>query len=181
MSLDSLTTDHPLESDRVGYAIANLGQAINELDLALAVDAQLDDRARWLKVLEHSGDGLYQQLAMVVANLKSLMAKQMPFGEDVEVQGAGLLTYSRRSGSKVWKWSALLPVLAAQIADEVFDQETGEIPPLAIVCERAMTRLGDVIGLTPSKQGRTGELEKRHIDVKKYVVTEGGEPSVRFK
>jgi hypothetical protein len=91
-----------------------------------------------------------------------------------------VLTYARRGGTTKWAWPELLPILSAQIADEVFDRTSGEIPPLAIVCEKAMTALGDVVGLTPSKSGRKQALEKRGIDPKKYVTTENSEPSVRF-
>lgn len=176
-------TKHP---DPVGDALANLAHAINEVDRVLAEPgATLTDQAEWLKVLDWTrGDftqrGLYQQLAMVISSHKSRMAGQMPYGEQVEVPGVGVLTYSSSGGKTTWDWPALVPVIAAQVADEVVDPATGVVPPVAVICERGMDALGDVIGLTPSKQGRKNKLKDRGLDVKRYVTTTDAEPSVRF-
>lgn len=174
-------SEHP---DPVQDALANLGRAIAEVDRALEAHAALNDRAAWLKALDWSrgieDKGLYQQLAVVVASLKARLAAQMPYGEDVTVPGVGTLTYANSGGSTKWNWPRLVPVLAAQIADEVFDRETGEIPPLAVVCERAINAFGEIVSLTPSKKGKTTALEARGLDPKQFVTTTDAEPSVRF-
>lgn len=168
----------------VDEAIVNLKMAIGEVDRALQDNASLEDRAHWLRALEWRRDdeyGAYQQLAFVIAGLKRSMAGQVPYGDHVTIDGVGVLTYSSSGGKTTWDWPGLVPVLAAQVADEVFDRETGEIPPLAVVCEKAIDAFGDVVGMTPSKSGRKTKLQERGIDPKLYVETVDAEPSVRIK
>ena len=171
-------------ADKVDLALSDLGSSIIALSRALdEADATLERRAEWLSALEpkrFSGDGLYRQLAVVIAGLKRQMAGQIPFGEQVEIDGLGVLTYASSGGSTKWNWSALKPVLAAQIADEVFDRETGEIPPLAVVCERAINAFAEIVSLTPSKKGKTTEIAKRGLDPKEFVTTTDAEPGVRW-
>lgn len=179
---------NPDANDLVDIALQNLGSAISELGQALDnAEASLEQRAHWLAALEpkrgSEHDGLYKQLAVVTAALKAQMARQMPYGQEVEVEGVGVLTYSSTGGSTKWNWSALKPVLAAQIADEVYAQaaaDDGNVPPLAVVCERAINAFGDVVSLTPSKKGKTTALKARNLDPHDYVTTTDAEPSVRF-
>lgn len=168
----------------VDLALADLGSAINALDRAFReADATLEQRAHWLAALEpkrSQGDGLYRSLAIVIAGLKSQMASQMPYGQDVEVEGVGVLTYSSTGGSTKWNWSGIVPLLAAQVADEVVDPVDGSVPPRHAICEQAMHALGEVVSLTPSKSGKKGALKARNIDPAEYVTTTDSEPSVRF-
>lgn len=174
--------------DSFGLALHDLRCAIAGLDRVIEADAnesELADLAWLLKDLDNTrGDftdrGLYQQLAQVISMLKATIAKRLPYGEDVTVEGVGVLRYASSGGKTTWDWPGLVPVLAAQIADEVFDRETGEVPPLAVVCERAIDAFGDIVGLTPSKSGRKTALKSRGIDPKKFVTTTDAEPSVRF-
>ena len=176
-------TETVLDTDRVNEALANLGFAINEVDQLLAKDATLEERAHWLRALDTPIDGLYQQLAQVRDNLKTNMAKQMPRGEDVETS-AGTLTWTKVGKKESWDWPLLLPRIASRISDDIFHETAeggGEVPPLAVIAERACRALGNVIGLTPSKAGRKGEIEKLGLDANHYITSEGGTPSVRFK
>ena len=175
-------------ADEVDAALFDLGRAISHLGQAIDATADVEDitlerRAEWLSALEPKRGsehiGLYKQLATVTAEVKRQIAGRLPFGEQVETS-SGVLKYSGSGGSVSWDWPKLKPVLAAQIADEVFDRETGEIPPLAVVCERAINAFGDIVSLTASKRGKTSALEARGLKVKDYVTTTGAEPSVRF-
>lgn len=70
----------------------------------------------------------------------------------------------------------LLSLLAARVSDEVYDKESGEIPPLAVICEKVARATAEATGaLTPAYAGwRVKAFKKHGIDLKDHEIEERG-------
>lgn len=60
-------------------------------------------------------------------------------------------------------------VLAARVADEVVDADTGEVPPVAVIAEKVARATAAATGaLTPSAKWRSGALKDHGIDLSDF-------------
>lgn len=90
------------------------------------------------------------------------------------------LVISRSGASPQWNGRETARRVAAQVADEVYDRDTGEVPPLGVVCATVADAIVDCAGLTPSKAWRKDSLRARHIDLDGLVKNRAGTLTVRF-
>ncbi|MFA9269211.1 MAG: hypothetical protein ACEQSX_00415 [Baekduiaceae bacterium] len=93
----------------------------------------------------------------------------------IAVPGIGSVRINN-TPKKRYEGDLLLSRLAARVSDEVVDRESGEVPPLAVICEKVARATAEATGsLTPSFVGwRVGELKKHGIDLKDYEYEERG-------
>ena len=119
-----------------------------------------------------------REVADTEAKLVTFLADILP-GGGLGVPGVGLVEAKKSASKKRTDGRRLALVVAARLADEVVDRETGEIPPLSVVCQRVAEELVVTAGLdNESHAWRSGELKKRGIDVAKFVETEGGKTNI---
>lgn len=111
-----------------------------------------------------------------------------PQGEDghpapfVAVEGVPPLVRETRGKGAEWDHEGLRAVLAAQVADEMVDRATGEVPPLGVIVARAMEALAETFGITPSAAWRSGALKARGIDPSAFCNYKPGKATtVKFR
>lgn len=123
-----------------------------------------------LKTVEH----LRKQAQAVEGRLK-LLLDVLHDKRTVAVPGLGSLKVNNPP-KKRYDGDLLLSRLAARVSDEVFDRETGEVPPLPVVCEKVARATAEATGsLTPSFAGwRVGALAQHGIDLKDFEYEERG-------
>lgn len=123
-----------------------------------------------LKTIEHQ-----RKQAQAVEGRLKLLLDVLHDHRTVEVPGVGRMRINNPP-KKRYDGDKLLSRLAARISDEVFDKETGEVPPLAVVCEKVARATAQATGsLTPSFAGwRVGALKEHGIDLADYEYEERG-------
>lgn len=154
-------------------------------DLPDIAGQPLEDRIR----LAHQLERTVRTFAYLRSEVGALIFNDWPTNDDghpepfVAVDGCPPVV--RETGGKRTKWdgTGLRSVLAAQVADEVVDRSTGEVPPLATVTARAMEVVAECAGLNvPSASWRVTPLKARGINPSlfcEYVA--GDQQKVRFQ
>ena len=169
--------------------LRRLQRDIVALDRLMECDSGIEfcfeDLARIYNALDRSGDhcpGLTQQLAAVRDRFREGAAAQYPRGEGaVVVDGAGVLELCSVGAKDVWEGPLLVKTIAARLADEATDRETGEIMPPGVLAEKVATAIIDVAGLdTKSQTFRKGKVTSYGLLPGDYVERESGRLSVRF-
>lgn len=123
-----------------------------------------------LKVIEHQ-----RKQAQAVEGRLRLLLDALHDKRTIAVPGLGKLKVNNPP-KKRYDNDRLLSVLAARVSDEVHDRATGEIPPLAVVCEKVARATAEACGaLTPSYAGwRVGVMKEHGIDLKDHEIEERG-------
>lgn len=112
------------------------------------------------------------------SELEAFLADILP-GGGLAIPGVGLVEVKTGASKKRTDGRRLAQLVAARLSDELVDKETGEVPPLGVVCGRVAEELIVTAGLdNASHNWRSGELKRRGIEVGKYVESEGGKTSV---
>lgn len=170
-------------------AIARIRRDLYALDVMLEDDdLSFEQVARLYGELDRAGDhdppGITQCAAAVRDRARVVCRALYPWPADarqVTVPGVGTIAPSKSGGATRWDGPALASKLAARVADEGYDSETGSMKPLGVVCNEVAQELVACAGLdTQSQTWRAGALEERNIDPDTYRDKSGGTPSVRF-
>lgn len=169
---------------------AQIERAISKFDAILDEALRADDESRptfedlagVLKRLDQSGKGLTQQLAIVRDRVRSACAKCFPRRPGpIVVEHVGTLDRCLTGATTDWEGKQLALVVAARVADECVDPESGEVLPVGVICEKVALAIVACAGLdAASKQWRKTDLGRFGIDPKSYSTTRGGQSSVRF-
>lgn len=141
-----------------------------------------EELAVLLRKLDQPRKGLTQQLASVRDTVRTEARQEFPEGHtDVLVPGAGILKRATAGGSYAYEGGRIARTIASRVADEAFDQTTGEMLPLGVICERVAQRIIDAAGLDRQSQTwRRGVLEALGLDPADYSDKRAGRSSVRF-
>jgi len=172
-------------TEALDLALVDLGSAISAVWREFDGVEDLDALVYALRVLDWSDGssdpkGLYQQLAVVVDDLKTLLARVVR--DEVRVDGVPLaLVRSLKDATNHTDWDRLVPRLAALACDAFAADEDGTAVPFGVFAERLALAVADVGGLTPSKTPRRGALKKWNLDPDEFIEKNGGRPSVRWK
>lgn len=117
--------------------------------------------------------------SLAYAANQRIMALTAP-GQVVQVPGAGQARHEVAS-KKRHHGDRLALRLAARVADEAYDRETGERLPPAVLCERTALELVAVFGLAnTSQQFRAGQVKQRGMKPGEFIDYADGEATVRF-
>lgn len=95
-----------------------------------------------------------------------------------EVRGLGEVEVRRHTKRSKWNMDALLPVVVGRIMDDrtvLFDQETGELLPYAVIGTNLAARLRESIGMY---SGKVTGLKALGVQVDEFCHEEPGEVQV---
>lgn len=169
------------ELDAVEAAIIALDNALSE---ALAADEPptFEEWAATYRRLDRPMRGLTQQLAAVRDRARSACRKACPRGpQQITVEGVGTLERCTSGATTSWQGRSIAMVLAARIADEAIDRDTGEVMPPGALAERVALAIVACAGLdAASKSWRKTDLGRFGIPADTYSTKSGGTPSIRF-
>jgi hypothetical protein len=129
--------------------IDGLATALDRDLVALGVPSAHDVARLLIAVRDLRAD-----LGETVTTLERVLVQEMGRGRKLELPGFGLVEVRKRFKRSRWDWSALLPVLAARIIDDpavVFDPETGEVLPPAVIASNVAYRLRECISFGGAK------------------------------
>jgi hypothetical protein len=138
-----------LTADLVAGQIDGLANAIDR-DLVALGRPSAREIARLLIAVRD----LRADLGETATTLETVLVQEMGRGRKLELPGYGLVEVRKRWKRSRWDWSELLPVIAARIVDDpatIFDPETGEVLPPAVIGANVATRLRDAISFSSAK------------------------------
>lgn len=170
---------------RLQRDIAKLGVLVDAAEDEPGADWSFNDLAVIFAALDRAGDhfpGLTQQLAAVRDQVRHRAAHAYPRSEtQVTLSGVGVLELCRAGKTTRWEGPRLAHHLAARVADEGVDRESGETLPLGVLCERVADVIVDAAGLdAASKAWRKTSVERYGLDPGEFSESSGGTLSVRF-
>lgn len=119
-----------------------------------------------------------ETLKPLEATLVAFLVDVLP-GGGMHIGSLGFYEGHRGKSKTRTDGKRLAHVVAARTADEVVDPETGEYPPLGVVCAKVADELMACAGIdNASHSWRSGELKKRGITLSQFTTSEPGNPSV---
>lgn len=161
------------------------------LDAVAAIDAT--EVAATIAYADNDLDALANMLAhvgttiTVLRNIEAMieaatMAAMDRTGTTEAITSAGTLIKTSGREKKRYDHARIVSTLAARMADELTDRETGERAPLAVVCETVAREMANATGATaPSFTGwRAGVLKSHGMNVHSYCDHEDGTPKLLF-
>lgn len=155
-------------------------RVVREIDaLGNAVDATAEDEpdarlAATYALLDRTAEpdrepGATQRLADVRDRLGAILAKRVPYRRTLTFDGLGVLGATKKGKTYDWDGTRIAAVVAAQVADEVVDPATGEVPPVGAIAHAAAMAVVECAGLdAPSKSWRSTSLGQRGIEADDY-------------
>lgn len=183
MTHDTTTTE-PL-AEALEWAGHLPGPAGDDLHDAVATVASLLDHLPADDV-----DALGRLLAVVDETARAVRAAiterllaEHPMGGELELEGIGTLRISKGSRRPQRDNDRICSALAARLADEVIDRDTGEVPPVSVIADRVAREVAEAAGaLTPSYTGwRKGAMKAHGIDLDEFETgAKRTAPSVRI-
>jgi hypothetical protein len=161
--------------EHVRYVVGDLGRLLDEM--------RFSELAELLRAVDRPREGVIQQWTTLRDDVVRALRGSWPSREKREVvEGVGVLEKVTTSSTVTWDGERVAYVVAAQVADDAVDRETGEIKPPGVIAHEVASALIECAGLDAgSKQWRKGALRERGIDPDSFSERRGGRPGVRLE